>query len=252
MIPKIIHYCWLSKDAYPELVEKCLASWKKNLPDYKFVLWDTDTFDVNSIKWTKEAFELKKYAFVADYIRLYALYNCGGIYLDTDVEVFKNFDDVINTHSFMGWECSGDIEAAVIGAEKNTEWIGRAMSYYEQNSFIKSDKSLSTTPMPIVLLQELKSIIQLQLLEQSKREIVEINSIGLKLYPCCYFSPKNSYTNALNRIDKTYCAHHFNAQWVKKDLKYHSKKVVHGVLTGLVGQDGHDRIVKRIRKIKKQ
>ena len=87
MIPKQIHLCWLSGDPYPAKIEKCLASWKKHLPDYEVVLWDTERFDLESVPWVKQAFEAKKYAFAADYIRFYALYNYGGIYLDSDVEV---------------------------------------------------------------------------------------------------------------------------------------------------------------------
>ena len=85
MIPKIIHWCWLSGDPYPPKIQACLDTWKKVLPDYEIILWDTNRFDVNSTPWTKQAFEVKKYPFVADYIRLYAIYNYGGIYLDSDV-----------------------------------------------------------------------------------------------------------------------------------------------------------------------
>ena len=89
MIPKIIHFCWLSNDEYPELIKKCMATWKTKLPDYEFVLWDAKKFDLESTLWTKQAFETKKYAFASDYIRLYAVYTYGGIYLDTDAEVVK-------------------------------------------------------------------------------------------------------------------------------------------------------------------
>ena len=92
MIPKRIHLCWLSGDPYPAKIGKCLASWKKHLPDYEVVLWDTKRFDLESSPWVKQAFEAKKYAFAADYIRFYALYNYGGIYLDSDVEVLRSFD----------------------------------------------------------------------------------------------------------------------------------------------------------------
>ena len=88
-IPKIIHLCWLSGDPYPEKIQTCIDSWKKNLPDWEIMIWDTNKFDVNSTEWTKQAFAEKKYAFVADYIRFYALYNYGGVYLDSDVEVLK-------------------------------------------------------------------------------------------------------------------------------------------------------------------
>ena len=90
MIPKIIHFCWMSGDAYPEKIKKCIESWKQKLPDYEIWLWDTNRFDINQSIWVKEAFEAKRYAFCADYIRCYALYNYGGVYLDSDVEVLKS------------------------------------------------------------------------------------------------------------------------------------------------------------------
>ena len=89
MIPKIIHYCWLSRDEFPPLIKTCIDTWKEQLPDYEFILWDTNRFKLESNIWVQQAFDTKKYAFAADYIRLYAIYNFGGIYLDTDIEVLK-------------------------------------------------------------------------------------------------------------------------------------------------------------------
>ena len=102
MIPKIIHFCWLSTDEYPKLIKKCIESWKVKLPDYEFILWDTNRFNVETTIWTQQAYKSKKYAFVSDYIRLLAVYKYGGIYLDTDVEVLKNFDDLLNLPYFIG------------------------------------------------------------------------------------------------------------------------------------------------------
>ena len=104
MIPKIIHLCWLSGDPYPPKIAKCLETWKKHLADYEIILWDTNRFDLNSSIWVRQAFEKKKYAFAADFIRFYALYHFGGIYLDSDVEVLKSFDDLLDLPYFMGVE----------------------------------------------------------------------------------------------------------------------------------------------------
>ena len=95
MIPKIIHYCWLSDDKYPDNIQKCIDSWKIHLPDYQFKLWDLKAINLDENIWVKQAFESKKYAFAADYIRLFAVYNHGGIYFDTDIEVLKPFDDLL-------------------------------------------------------------------------------------------------------------------------------------------------------------
>ena len=113
MIPKIIHYCWLSNDPIPEKLQEYMKSWKEKLPDYEFKLWNFDCFDINSSQWVKEAFEAKKYAFAADYIRLYAVYNYGGIYMDMDVEVIKSFNPLLNNDYLLGYENQIGIEAGI-------------------------------------------------------------------------------------------------------------------------------------------
>lgn len=123
MIPKKIHFCWLSGDEFPPFIRHCIDTWKQVLPDYELVLWNTKRFDINSVPWVKEAFEAKKYAFAADYIRLYSVYTEGGIYLDSDVEVLKRFDDLLQYKSFIGFEAATEkkVEAAIFGAEPGCE-----------------------------------------------------------------------------------------------------------------------------------
>ena len=106
MIPKTIHYCWFGKSEMPELAKKCIASWHKYMPEYEYKLWNEDNFDVYSVPYTKEAYDVKKYAFVSDYVRLYALNKEGGIYLDVDFEVFKSFEDLLHWDAFAGFEGS--------------------------------------------------------------------------------------------------------------------------------------------------
>jgi mannosyltransferase OCH1-like enzyme len=104
MIPKIIHYCWLSGDPIPQDYQNCMDTWKQILKGYEFVLWDSKRFDINSVLWVKQAFETGLYAFAADYIRLYAVYNCGGIYLDMDMEAVKPFDELLNADIMLAYE----------------------------------------------------------------------------------------------------------------------------------------------------
>lgn len=104
MIPKIIHYCWFGRGPLPELAQKCITSWKKYLPDYEIKEWNEDNFDVNIIPYTAEAYKAKKYAFVSDYARFWILYKFGGIYFDTDVEVIRPIDDIVERGNFMGFE----------------------------------------------------------------------------------------------------------------------------------------------------
>lgn len=142
MIPKTIHYCWFSTDEHPRLVKRCIETWRKVLPDYTIRCWDGNSFDFDSVPYVKEAMACKKYAFAADYIRLYALYTEGGIYLDSDVEVVKSFDPYLQHKFFSGTEpyiIEGkeyyDIEAAVIGSEKGHPFLKEVLDYYKTLHF---------------------------------------------------------------------------------------------------------------------
>ena len=137
MIPKIIHYCWFSGEKYPPQIKRCIKSWQKHLQDYKFVLWDKKRFDFGSIPYVKKCIEMRKWAFAADYIRLYAVYSMGGIYLDSDVIVQNTFDGLLNHNAFWGIDANDEQqyafpEAAVFGAIKGFQPLREMMSFYEQ------------------------------------------------------------------------------------------------------------------------
>lgn len=137
MIPKKIHYCWFSGEKYPPQIKKCIQSWKKNLPDYELILWDGEKFDFSTVPYVKKCIEMRKWAFAADYIRLYAVYTEGGIYLDSDVLVKKSFDEVLNNQAFWGIDANDEQsyafpEAAIFGAEKGFRPLKEMMSFYEQ------------------------------------------------------------------------------------------------------------------------
>ena len=134
MIPKIIHWCWLSDDPIPDKLQHYMESWKKFLPDYEFIHWNFDRFPKGKSIWVDQAFEAHKYAFAADYIRLYALYNYGGFYLDMDVEVLKSFDTLLNHHLMLGYDSAGFPEVAAFGAEKENDWIGLCLEEYNQKT----------------------------------------------------------------------------------------------------------------------
>ena len=113
MIPKKIHYCWFGRNPLPESAKKCIASWRKYFPDYEIIEWNEDNYDVNKIPYTQQAYAAKKYAFVSDYARFDILYQHGGIYFDTDVEVIKSFDDVLEHGAFMGCEIDGSSRSGI-------------------------------------------------------------------------------------------------------------------------------------------
>ena len=232
MIPKIIHYCWLSGEPYPELVSKCINSWKKHLPDYELMLWDTQRIDINSNLWLKQAFSCKKYAFAADYIRFYALYHHGGIYLDADVEVLHTFNGLLDRTEFVGEEAGGDIESAVLGVERHSSWIKECLEYYTSRPFIKPDGSYDISPVPLLVNKVLAKYPKIQ------------------VFPYQYFSPKDYNIGKVNVSSKTYCIHHFDGKWVKKGYKYKIKRFLHKVLYCLLGRKGHNRIVHFIRVLK--
>ena len=137
MIPKIIHYCWLSNDPIPARLKKCMDSWKKQLHDYEFMLWNFDRFPKPRSVWFPQPSASRKYAFAADYIRLYALYNYGGIYLDMDVEVVRPFDSLLGLKTMLCWQkgCDG-LEVATFGAEKGSKWVNECLDYYQNREFI--------------------------------------------------------------------------------------------------------------------
>ena len=152
MIPKKIHYCWLSNDAMPEKLQRCIDSWKMKLPDYEIIKWDLKKFPLEKSIWVRQAYERKKYAFAADYIRLYALVTEGGIYLDSDVEVLKTFDDLLHLPFFICKENSPQgVEAATIGAEAGTSWLIKCLEYYNEKTFVDSSGKEQTAVLPSIL-----------------------------------------------------------------------------------------------------
>ena len=222
MIPKIIHYCWLSNDPYPEKIKICMASWKKHLPDYEFMLWNFDRFDKNSSLWVKQAFEAKKYAFAADYIRLYALYYCGGIYLDIDVEVVKPFDDLLDLPYFFGKEDTHTylniipIAADVIGAEKGCKWVGKCLEYYKDRKFVWEFGKYDMEVLPLIMYRILSENYSLKLID-TKDKIVHSEQEVFVL-PIEYFCPKKE-NNQIEVSQHTYSIHHRAGSWTSQNRK---------------------------------
>ncbi len=231
MIPKIIHLCWLSGDPFPTEIQKCLDSWKEHLPDYDIWLWDTTRFDINSTIWTQQAFRTKKYAFAADYIRLYALYNYGGIYLDSDVLVYKSFNDLLHLPYFIGCDQIRAFEAAVIGAQKGCGWIKDILDTYHNKSFIQEDGTYDTLPLPC----------------RFHHVLVDLNYRFLKIHHIssyieeahCLYVFDNDFFNSRNAVKvrktpKSYCAHNYAGSWEKKKGQGSIKKILPDWLLGMI------------------
>lgn len=218
MIPKIIHYCWLSNDPIPRKLKKCMDSWQKILPDYQWMKWDFSRFDKSSSQWVSEAFDNHKYAFAADYIRLYALYNYGGWYLDMDVEAVKSLDPFQSLKTAICWQAGDDngLEVAAFGVEKGCQWIKDCLSYYENRHFKKPDGSFDTRPLPIIVEEQLrKAGYKLSTASNIKEALSlekEVKAIPILTYD--YFSPKNYDDLQLYPSWRTTLIHHFAGSWL--------------------------------------
>lgn len=205
MIPKIIHYCWLSGDPIPVKFQLYMNGWKEKLPDYEFILWDAKRFDLTQSLWVRQAFSVKKYAFAADYIRLYAIYTYGGIYMDMDVEVLRSFNPLLGQQYILGYESNGRIEAGIFGGERGAEWIKKCLDYYIDRPFIQQDGTYDLKPLP-----EIMSDILCE----------EMNSFYI--YSCDFFTAKSFLTGKIQRTSNTYTIHHFAGSWTTPKQKlYH-------------------------------
>ncbi len=261
MIPKKIHFCWLSGDEYPPLIQHCLDTWKKVLPDYEIVLWDTKRFDINSVAWVKEAFEAKKYAFAADYIRFYALYTEGGIYLDSDVEMLKTFTPLLDCKSFIGFEAATEmVEAAIIGSVPGMSWCKAILDFYTDKHFTVG-MDTSNILAPVITGNAIRTVYP----DFPTTMPIQPMSLGngeLMVYPAHYFSPikydmEKNYSNSKISSGKyrnnpeTYCIHRFNASWtVKPPTKIQLWDTFKKKLRESVGEKQANKIIDTIRKFK--
>lgn len=135
MIPKIIHYVWVGHNLKSKLIQECIATWKEKLPDYQFIEWNEDNFDMHENKYIEQAYKAKKWAFVSDYIRAKAIYEQGGIYLDTDVRVIASLTPLLDNKAFIGFENNNYLSAAIFGAEKGHPFMQDILDYYKDRNF---------------------------------------------------------------------------------------------------------------------
>ena len=205
-IPKIIHYCWFGRNPLPELAQKCIASWKKFCPDYKVKEWNEDNFDLDLYPYAREAYDHKKFAFVTDVVRLYALYNYGGIYMDTDVELVKNLDPILQYSGVSGFESTKCIPTGLMANCKHHPLVKEWLDDYDGLHFVKEDETLDLTTNVI----RITNICQKYgFIPNGKMQTVS----DFTFFPVEYFCPKN-FLGELNITNNTYSIHHFNASWV--------------------------------------
>lgn len=222
MIPKKIHYCWFGRGEKPKLAKKCIESWKKYCPDYEIVEWNEDNFDINQNEYTKYCYNNKKFAFLSDYARLMVVYKEGGIYFDTDVEVIKSFDALLNNKAFVGFETDEYVNTGVgFGAEKNNPVIEQMIREYDK----LSDGKSGTIGCPILNTEALKkSGLKLNGQTQSLKNVT--------VYSAEYFNPYDAPTGRLSKSENTYSIHWYAASWMskRKRLRCLVMKPVHRLL----------------------
>lgn len=232
MIPKKIHYCWFGRGEMPELAQRCIASWHKYMPDWEYKLWNEENFDVNSIPYTKEAYAAGKFAFVSDYVRLWALEREGGVYLDTDVEVFRSLEPLHFRLAFTGFEGSKHkpIGTCVMASEPHGLWIKEMLSVYDGLCFIKPDGTLDLTTN----VQRLTAVMVANGLKQDGSEQ---DYKDLHIFPVDYFCPRQT-TGEYFRTENTYCDHLGLGSWDETEGNWKLK------LKQLIGQRNMTRLIK--------
>lgn len=215
MIPKIIHYCWFGGKGKPEDVIQYIESWKIYCPDYEIKEWNEKTFDVNENDYCREAYEAKKWAFVTDYVRLKVLYEFGGIYMDTDVEVVKSLDPLLKYNALSGYESQTSIPTGTMCACRNNEWIGMLLEDYKNRHFFKADGTLDLTTNVKVITRLTQQKYQLELDGNMK-----IFGDNMVLLPFDYLCAKDFETGIVTKTQNTFTIHHFSGSWLTPENQY--------------------------------
>ena len=246
MIPKKIHYCWFGGKPLTALGQKCLESWRKYFPDYEIIEWNETNFDVNCCQYVKEAYKAEKWAFVSDYARFKILYEHGGIYFDTDVEVIKSFDDILEKGNFMG--CENKISTANPGlglavapglglaVAPGLGLVKEILNDYENDSFLNDDGSLDLTTIVtrttnILKRHGLENINELQI-------VADVN-----IYPVDYFCPIDMSSGRLIITENTHSIHRYVGSWETKKNKFRGR--IYRFINRFLGE----KIAEKIRKV---
>lgn len=216
-IPKIIHYCWVGGNPKPQSVIYCIDSWKKHCPDYEIIEWNEENYDFSKNKYMKDAYERKKWGFVPDYARLDIVYEQGGVYLDTDVEIIKSLDTLLENQCFFCFEDTGDGENYIncghgFGAVPHHEVIKNVRDLYDKVSFINEDGTSNLLASPYYTTLALKQYGVMQ--KNCDQKIRDV-----QIYASDVLCPKSFRTGQLHKTKRTVSIHHFTASWVDEKIK---------------------------------
>ena len=253
MIPKVIHYCWFGRNEKPELAQKCIASWKKFCPEYEIKEWNENNYDYTKNKYMQEAYEAQKWGFVSDYARLDIIYQYGGFYFDTDVELIKGLDSLIGYKAFVGFEDGHYVANGLgFGAEAGCRILKEQRDYYDNLSFINGDGSYNLRPGP----QYFTDVLLSKGLQQNNK-MQEIED--LTILPMDYLNPKSFLTEELSLTDNSIAIHHAAMSWhsdetraeVMKERRVYKKygiwgwRIYHGV--SVIRQEGLKTFFKKLK-----
>ena len=236
MIPKIIHYCWFGEKKLPNDVKKCIKSWKKMCPDYEIIQWNEKNFDINCCEFVEQAYKTKAWAFVSDYARLKIIYDNGGIYLDTDVELKRNLDSLLEEECYFGVQQEGKYIATGLGfgSVKNNNIIKEILEMYENINFEYENKEKIACPI-------LNTVVLEKYGYKPKDTIDKIKEINVTIYPPKYFDPIAPGNGKILLDDETFSIHHYSATWTNKTNRIKRK------IFNIIGQDKINKIKELIK-----
>ncbi|MBO4601338.1 MAG: glycosyl transferase [Bacilli bacterium] len=239
-IPKIIHYCWFGNNPMPKIVKDCIKSWETKCPDYKIKLWNENNFDFNENEYVKQAYDAKKWAFVSDFARLFIIYNEGGVYLDTDVELLKKLDSLLEYDAFFAKEDDVNFNTGIgFGAKKHNNIVKKMLDSYNDKKFITKD-GYDLTPCPITNTKVINDLYPN--MDLCDKKIIDNVCFLSKEYFC----PIDYETGKKKITKNTIAIHHFSQSWLtrKDKIKHFVKKC----LILLIGRNNAKKIIKKIKK----
>ena len=219
MIPKTIHYCWFGGNPKPKSVIKCIESWRKKCPGYEIIEWNESNYDVTRNRYMKEAYHEKKWAFVSDYARFDIVYRHGGVYLDTDVELIRTLDPLLDCNAYFGFQFDQTINPGLgFGSEPENKLLKSLLEKYNSISFYNADRSLNLTPITDLLAPVFEDYgFELNNRFQNIR--------GIIVYPTEYFDPMDHWTGFIIKSRRTVSIHHYHASWYP-DYKKKQRKIM--------------------------
>ncbi len=259
MIPKVIHYCWFGGATKPESVLRCINSWKKHCPDFQIIEWNEENFDVFTCpQYVIDAYKNKKWAFATDYIRLRIIYENGGVYFDTDVELLKGINELLQYNAFFGFEDGKHVATGLgFGAKPGISVIKEMMDEYNSLEFVLPDGSSNQETCPVI---NTRTLLKYGLVQNDKRQILDG---GIMILPSIYMCPINYETGEMKRTRNTISIHWFDATWMSKDdREYHEKHrerlkaekadywkhLPNRVLMKLLGNERYEKLKNQVKK----